>query len=179
MEIFWSFLEQVRKEMLLTPKELKPLLNRSSQMAALDYFVSLASDVFIPTYYGNMAKVVEGHRRCDICLHLCTLWMWKGPLTVSQFIILQIWVPSMLSFFCCKCDRILNTRRGLLGIRHVDKSNFGCLATVFFPLYRLSGAGVAPWEGISVSDGHNLYLSWPSYFPNFCGGFIAAGTSWI
>ncbi|KAJ7277605.1 hypothetical protein O6H91_13G018500 [Diphasiastrum complanatum] len=58
-----TFSNIVRKEMLLTPEELKPLVNHSSQMAALDYLVSVASDVFIPTYDGNMAKVVEGHRR--------------------------------------------------------------------------------------------------------------------
>ncbi|XP_057838168.2 rhamnogalacturonan I rhamnosyltransferase 1 isoform X2 [Cryptomeria japonica] len=53
----------VSKETLLSPADLKPFQNHSSQMAALDYLVSIASDVFIPTYYGNMAKLVEGHRR--------------------------------------------------------------------------------------------------------------------
>lgn len=53
----------VRKETLLSAMDLKPFQNHSSQMAALDYMVSLASDVFIPTYDGNMAKVMEGHRR--------------------------------------------------------------------------------------------------------------------
>lgn len=49
--------------MLLSPDELSPFQNHSTQMAALDYLVSVASDVFIPSYDGNMAKVVEGHRR--------------------------------------------------------------------------------------------------------------------
>eukprot|EP00249_Psilotum_nudum_P022708 c28616_g1_i1 orf=1310-2860(+) len=53
----------VRKEMLLSPKDLQPFQNHSSQMAALDYLVALQSDTFIPTYDGNMARVVEGHRR--------------------------------------------------------------------------------------------------------------------
>lgn len=53
----------VRKEMLLDPRDLQQFQNHSSQMAALDYMVSIASDTFIPTYDGNMAKVVEGHRR--------------------------------------------------------------------------------------------------------------------
>ncbi|KAG6485606.1 hypothetical protein ZIOFF_054169 [Zingiber officinale] len=54
---------QVKKEMLLNSKDLQQFQNHSSKMAALDYMVSLASDTFIPTYDGNMAKVVEGHRR--------------------------------------------------------------------------------------------------------------------
>ncbi|KAJ6429470.1 hypothetical protein OIU84_020983 [Salix udensis] len=53
----------VKKEMLLDSGELQQFQNHSSQMAALDFMVSLASDTFIPTYDGNMAKVVEGHRR--------------------------------------------------------------------------------------------------------------------
>ncbi|KAK9090747.1 hypothetical protein Sjap_023924 [Stephania japonica] len=53
----------VKKEMLLDPGDLQQFQNHSSQMAALDFMVSVASDVFIPTYDGNMAKLVEGHRR--------------------------------------------------------------------------------------------------------------------
>ncbi|KAM3225364.1 hypothetical protein ACQJBY_058247 [Aegilops geniculata] len=53
----------VRKETLLQPSDLRFFQNHSSQMAALDYLVSLESDIFVPTYDGNMAKVVEGHRR--------------------------------------------------------------------------------------------------------------------
>ncbi|KAK9700262.1 hypothetical protein RND81_08G227900 [Saponaria officinalis] len=58
-----SFPNLVRKETLLEPSDLNFFRNHSSQMAALDYLVSLESDIFVPTYDGNMAKVVEGHRR--------------------------------------------------------------------------------------------------------------------
>ncbi|KAE9619965.1 hypothetical protein Lal_00040328 [Lupinus albus] len=58
-----AFPNLVRKETLLEPSDLMYFQNHSSQMAALDYLVSLESDMFIPTYDGNMAKVVEGHRR--------------------------------------------------------------------------------------------------------------------
>ncbi|KAG6745830.1 hypothetical protein POTOM_050340 [Populus tomentosa] len=58
-----SYPKLVRKETLLEPSDLRFFQNHSSQMAALDYLVALESDIFVPTYDGNMAKVVEGHRR--------------------------------------------------------------------------------------------------------------------
>ncbi|KAI3452866.1 hypothetical protein Pfo_009529 [Paulownia fortunei] len=58
-----AFPRIVKKEMLLDPEDLRQFQNHSSQMAALDFMVSVASNVFVPTYDGNMARVVEGHRR--------------------------------------------------------------------------------------------------------------------
>ena len=56
-------LTQVRKETLLDSSDLDFCRNHSSQMAALDYLVAVESDIFVPTNDGNMARVVEGHRR--------------------------------------------------------------------------------------------------------------------
>ncbi|GLT27636.1 hypothetical protein SLA2020_026200 [Shorea laevis] len=58
-----AFPQIVKKETLLESAKLQQFQNHSSQMAALDFMVSIASNTFIPTYDGNMAKVVEGHRR--------------------------------------------------------------------------------------------------------------------
>ncbi|KAL8161877.1 hypothetical protein V2J09_013366, partial [Rumex salicifolius] len=53
-----AFPNLVRKETLLDPKELMFFQNHSSQMATLDYMVSIESDIFVPTYDGNMAKIL-------------------------------------------------------------------------------------------------------------------------
>ncbi|KAL9246366.1 hypothetical protein vseg_019910 [Gypsophila vaccaria] len=58
-----AFPNTIKKDMLLDPDDLRQFRNHSSQMAALDFMVSVASDVFVPTYDGNMARLVEGHRR--------------------------------------------------------------------------------------------------------------------
>ncbi|KAF6158480.1 hypothetical protein GIB67_022077 [Kingdonia uniflora] len=53
----------VFKDIVATPEELKGLANHASQTAALDYIISVESDVFVSSYSGNMARAVEGHRR--------------------------------------------------------------------------------------------------------------------
>ncbi|MFS7925183.1 hypothetical protein Hanom_Chr04g00281581 [Helianthus anomalus] len=54
---------QVRKETPLGPSGLQYFHNYLPQMAGLDHLVSLESDIFVHTYDGNIAKVVEDHRR--------------------------------------------------------------------------------------------------------------------
>ncbi|XP_059655803.1 rhamnogalacturonan I rhamnosyltransferase 1 isoform X2 [Cornus florida] len=76
-----AFPRIVRKEMLLDQEDLRQFQNHSSQMAALDFMVSTASNIFVPTYDGNMAKLVEGHRRSragTLVLEKQSDWIGKG-----------------------------------------------------------------------------------------------------
>lgn len=49
--------------MLATNDELKGFTGHATKTAALDYIISVESDVFVPSHSGNMARAVEGHRR--------------------------------------------------------------------------------------------------------------------
>lgn len=48
---------------MATVEELKEFSNHATQIAAIDYIISIESDVFVPSYTGNMARAAEGHRR--------------------------------------------------------------------------------------------------------------------
>lgn len=54
-----EFANLVTKETLARKGELLPYANRSSALAAIDYIVSLSSDVFLPSHGGNMAKAMQ------------------------------------------------------------------------------------------------------------------------
>ncbi|KAG6721582.1 hypothetical protein I3842_03G118400 [Carya illinoinensis] len=62
-ELTSSFPNIAFKETLATQEELEAFNNHATQNAALDYIISVESDVFVPSYSGNMARAVEGHRR--------------------------------------------------------------------------------------------------------------------
>ncbi|KAF3792760.1 hypothetical protein EJ110_NYTH10908 [Nymphaea thermarum] len=50
------------KEKLAFPGELEPFMGKPSALAAVDYIISLNSDVFMPSTGGNMASALQGHR---------------------------------------------------------------------------------------------------------------------
>lgn len=49
----------VTKDMLAREGELSPYLKKSSAMAAIDYVVSLSSNVFMPSHGGNMGRLMQ------------------------------------------------------------------------------------------------------------------------
>lgn len=47
------------KEKLALPDELEPFRKKASSLAAIDYMVSLNSDVFMPSHGGNMGRAIQ------------------------------------------------------------------------------------------------------------------------
>jgi hypothetical protein len=45
--------------MLAQEGELSPYINKSSALAAIDYIVSLSSNVFVPYHGGNMGRIMQ------------------------------------------------------------------------------------------------------------------------
>lgn len=62
-ELTSRFPNVVFKEMLASEEELEAFSSHASQTAALDYIISIESDVFMSSHSGNMARAIEGHRR--------------------------------------------------------------------------------------------------------------------
>ncbi|KAF6161399.1 hypothetical protein GIB67_009278 [Kingdonia uniflora] len=57
-----DFPNLMTKDMLARDGELLQFINRSSSLAAIDYIISLSSDVFMPSHGGNMGRAMQGHR---------------------------------------------------------------------------------------------------------------------
>lgn len=62
-DLRFHFPNLVFKDTIATTEELNKFASHATQSAALDYIISVESDVFVPSYTGNMARAVEGHRR--------------------------------------------------------------------------------------------------------------------
>ncbi|XVE55390.1 hypothetical protein DITRI_Ditri03aG0154700 [Diplodiscus trichospermus] len=70
------------KDSLATPDELAPFKGYSSRLAALDYTVSLFSEVFVTTQGGNFPHFLMGHRRFLFGGHAKTIKPDKRKLVV-------------------------------------------------------------------------------------------------
>ena len=54
-----EFPNVVTKEKLAQNGELSQYINKSSALAAIDYIVSMSSDVFVPSHGGNMGRAMQ------------------------------------------------------------------------------------------------------------------------
>ncbi|KAJ6688325.1 O-FUCOSYLTRANSFERASE 37 [Salix koriyanagi] len=58
-----EFPNVMTKEILAKGGELSPFMNKASALAAIDYIISLSSNVFIPSHGGNFGRVMQKHIR--------------------------------------------------------------------------------------------------------------------
>lgn len=57
-----EFAHFYNKEELALPGELEPIAKKASLLAAVDFIVSVNSDVFMASHGGNMGRAIQGHR---------------------------------------------------------------------------------------------------------------------
>ncbi|CAI9280505.1 unnamed protein product [Lactuca saligna] len=69
-----EFPNVVTKEMLARDGELDPYRNKTLILTAIDYIVSLSSDVFLPSFDGNMVRALQGHRAYVGHRKFITMW---------------------------------------------------------------------------------------------------------
>lgn len=62
VDLLTQFPNFVTKETLAEEEELNPYLNSSSALAALDFMITLSSDVFVASHGGNMGRALRGYR---------------------------------------------------------------------------------------------------------------------
>ena len=86
------------KETLALPGELDPFLGKASCLAAIDYLISLHSDVFMPSHGGNMARALQ------VYFHLFVISFLYLLIVDLRF---DEWASFYLAFFITISDYFL------------------------------------------------------------------------
>lgn len=110
------------KETLAKPEELAPFKGYSSRLAALDYTVSLFSEVFVTTQGGNFPHFLMGHRRYIYNGHAKTIKPDKQKLVL----LLQDLTISWKMFKDQMKSMLVETDRKGFALRKGKQSIYSC-----------------------------------------------------
>lgn len=77
-----EFHNLVNKEILAREGELSPYINRSSALAAIDYVVSLSSNVFVPSHGGNMGRAMQVSVISPLHVYSCLQLLEQNQLNI-------------------------------------------------------------------------------------------------